>query len=60
MSFTAYGTVNVTVPAELSLEEAVQYCKEHTEDIPLPDNWAYLLDSEDYDGENIEFVEYSQ
>lgn len=60
MEFKAYGTVEVTVPAELSLEEAVEYCKVHNEDIPLPPDWEYVSESEDYDAENAKFVEDSQ
>lgn len=57
MEFKAYGTVEVDVPAELSLEEAAQYCREHTDDIPLPSDWEYVSESEDYDEENANFVE---
>lgn len=57
MEFKAYGTVEVTVPADLTLEEAAEYCREHTEDIPLPQDWEYVSDSEDYDAENAKFVE---
>lgn len=60
VSFQAYGTVEITVPAELTLEEAVEYCKEHNEDIPLPNDWSYVLDSEEYDIEPAKFIEDPQ
>lgn len=48
-----YNSV-IDVPAEMSLEEAIQYTKEHTEEIPLG-VLEYVSDSDQLDEENCSF-----
>lgn len=52
----AYYDSSIKVPKELSLEKAIQYAKEHIDDIELGSLY-YIPDSDDIDGNNLEDFE---
>lgn len=50
---------SIEVPAELSLEDAINYAKEHINEIPVGniDGSNYISDSDRIDEENCNFAE---
>lgn len=47
---------SIKVPDELTLEEAIEYAKEHINEIPIGE-LEWLSDSDEIDEENCEFCE---
>lgn len=45
----------IDVDENLSLNEAIEYAKEHIREIELPMNYEYVMDSEEIDEENCDF-----
>lgn len=54
--YSVIGTATIEVPANLTHEEALQYAKEHMDEVPLPADVTYLQDSEVIDEEGCGFV----
>ena len=52
----AYYNSSIKVPADLSLKEAIDYAKNHLEDIPQG-TLDYVSDSDQLDEENCDFAE---
>lgn len=52
----AYYNSSIEVPDNLSRKEALDYAREHLEDIPLGD-LEYVTDSDQLDEENCDFAE---
>lgn len=50
----AYYTSTIEVPDDLSIEQAIQYAKEHIDEIPLGP-LEYIPDSDCLDEENCDF-----
>lgn len=55
--YTMVGESSIMVPDNLSLEEAIQYAKDHIDDIPTPLHGEYVCDSDELDEENCDFDE---
>lgn len=55
MAYTFVGDTYIDVPAELTLEEAVEYAREHLSEIPVAENATYIPDSDDFDLDDCEF-----
>lgn len=47
---------SIEVPKEMTLEEAIEYAKEHINEIPLGE-MEYISDSDELDEENCDFDE---
>lgn len=52
----AYYNSSIKVPKKLTLEKAIQYAKEHIDDIELGSLY-YIPDSDDIDGNNLDDFE---
>jgi hypothetical protein len=57
MVYSMVGDVFIEVPDEFTLEQAVMFANDHVDNISLPDNADYLVDSDSFDEETAEFVE---
>lgn len=55
--FSKVGTSTILVPKNLTLQEAIQYAKEHIREIPLPIESEYISDSDIIDEGNCDFDE---
>ena len=55
MYLTSVGTSSIMVPDTLTLEEAIQYAKDHISEIHTPYNAEYVCDSDTLDEENCDF-----
>lgn len=55
--FSKVGTSTILVPKKLTLQEAIQYAKEHIREIPLPIESEYISDSDIIDEDNCDFDE---
>jgi divalent metal cation (Fe/Co/Zn/Cd) transporter len=53
--YSVVGDTHLDVPDELSVEEAIEYAKEHMDYVRLPYNAEYIEDSEVLDEENCDF-----
>lgn len=53
----AYYTSHIEVPDELTFEEALEYAKDHIEDIPIESGLEYVSFSDELDVENCEFAD---
>lgn len=53
----AYYNSWIEVPKDLSYEEAIEYAKEHIQDIPLGSPLEYVEDSDELDEENCYFAD---
>lgn len=52
----AYYKNSIEVPADFSREQALDYAREHLEDIPLGE-LEYVTDSDQLDEENCDFAD---
>lgn len=55
--YSVMGTVTIDVPEKMNIEEAIQYAKEHIDELPLPQDASYLEGSDIIDEENCDFDE---
>lgn len=55
----AYYGSEIRVPKDLSLDEAIEYAKDHLDEAPLG-NLEYISDSDELDENNCEFAEPEQ
>jgi hypothetical protein len=55
--FSGVVTVSINVPEHFTEKEAIEYAKEHAEDLPLSSSWEYLPGSSIIDEENCDFEE---
>lgn len=53
----AYYTSHIEVPDELTFEEALEYAKDHMEDIPIESGLEYIPFSDELNVENCDFEE---
>lgn len=53
----AYYTSHIEVPDDMTFEEAIEYAKEHIEDIPINSELEYVSCSDELDVENCDFEE---
>ena len=53
----AYYTSHIEVPDELTFEEALEYAKEHMDDISIESSLEYVPFSDELDVENCDFEE---
>lgn len=56
MCYQVCGFVSVSVPADMTLEEAIKYAQENLDDIPLPAYAEYIEDSAELDEESAFFI----
>lgn len=57
IEFSMVGVSSIMVPDNLTLEEAIEYAKEHIAEIPTPHEAEYICDSDIIDEENCDFAE---
>lgn len=55
--FLSVGMSSIMVPDNLTIEEAIEYAKEHISDIPVPTQSDCVPDSDQIDEENCDFDE---
>lgn len=48
-------TSSIEVPDDMTLEEALEYAKEHIDEIPIKSGLEYISDSDQVDEENCYF-----
>lgn len=53
--FKSVGTSSIYVPENLSLEDAIQYAKDHINEIHTPSDAEYISDSDEIDEECCDF-----
>ena len=53
---SAYYNTSIEVPADMDLEEAIEYARENIADLPIVDGLEYVEGSDDIDVENCEFA----
>lgn len=53
--FQSVGMSSIMVPDGLTIEEAIQYAKNHIDEIPTPCEAEYICDSDEIDEENCDF-----
>ena len=46
---------SIMVPDDMSLEEAIEYAKQHLAEIPIKSDLEYIPDSDSLDEENCKF-----
>ena len=51
----AYYNSSIEVPDDMTLEEAIEYAKQHLDEVPIVDGLEYVSDSDELDVENCEF-----
>lgn len=44
IAFSCYGTSTIHVPDSMAFKEAIEYAKEHIDEIATPSNGGYLSD----------------
>lgn len=49
------GNSSIMVPDDMSIEEAIEYAKNHINEIPIPENLEYICDSDIIDEYNCDF-----
>lgn len=57
IEFAKVGVSSIMVPDNFTLEEAIEYAKEHINEIPLPSQSDYISDSDIIDEDNCNFDE---
>lgn len=57
IEFSKVGVSSIMVPDNLTLEEAIEYAKEHINEIPIPSQSDYICGSDIIDEENCNFDE---
>lgn len=57
MAYTFVGDTWIDVPDELTFEEAVEYAKEHIDNIPVASNAEYVPFSDSFEEEDCDFEE---
>ena len=55
MVFSAIGTVGIDVPDDFTIDQAIDLAEKTKDNISLPIDWDYLLDSDKLDFENCSF-----
>ena len=50
-----YGTNSIKVPADFTLEQAIEYVKKHWADVGLASGASYVQDSDEPDFDNCDF-----
>ena len=53
--YSVVGVSSIMVPDNLTIEEAIEYAKEHINEIPTPFQAEYISDSDVIDEENCNF-----
>ena len=53
----AYYNSSIEVPDDMTLDEAIEYAKEHIDDVPIIGYLEHISCSDELDVENCEFVE---
>lgn len=53
---TVYNS-HIDVPDEMSIEEAIEYAKNHLDECNIETELEYISDSDELDEENCEFAE---
>lgn len=51
----AYYNSYIEVPDDMTFDEAIEYAKEHIEDIPINSPLEYISDSDELDVDNCDF-----
>lgn len=54
--YSVCGNSSIMVPDDMTLEEAIEYAKEHIAEIPTPYDAEYICDSDIIDEENCNFA----
>lgn len=57
IEFSMVGVSSIMVPDNLTLEEAIEYAKNHINEIPTPSQADYICDSDIIDEHNCDFDE---
>lgn len=47
MTYVKYGNSSIEVPDDFTWEQAVEYAKQHKDDIPVPKNGIFVFDSDE-------------
>lgn len=53
--FSSVGMSHIMVPDDFTIEQAIQYAKNHINEIPTPNESEYICDSDEIDEENCDF-----
>ena len=54
---SAYYTTSIEVPADMDLDEAIDYAEDHLDELPIEGDLEYVEGSDDIDRENCELEE---
>ena len=57
ITYSCYGTSTINVPDSMAFKEAIEYAKEHIDEIATPSNGEYIPDSDVIDDEYCKFTE---
>lgn len=57
MAYTFVGDTSIEVPANMTLEEAFEYARDHIDEIPVAANAEYVPDSDDFEIDDCDFEE---
>lgn len=55
--YSVCGVSSIMVPDDMTLEEAIQYAKDHINEINTPSQADYISDSDIIDEDNCDFEE---
>lgn len=55
MAYTYVGDTYIDVPADLTVNEAAEYAREHLSEIPVAENAKYIPDSDNFELEDCSF-----
>lgn len=53
-----WGYSAIEIPKDMSLEDAIEYAKDHIDNIALPNDPCYITDSDEIDEENCKFIDW--